>query len=179
MKTNTTYVFAVIVVLILIVIPFAYGAFRTLPSTPIYQFSTSTPMVVVTSTVATSTTATTSSPTQPSAPTPVSTIPSITSISPASGTVGTLVTLQGANFSVFGNTVLFGGGPIDNVASSQGGTVLTFAVPDSVGADCKPDQACPMYARLITPGTYTITVRTSVGTSNQAPFIVTGSSTTF
>ena len=114
--------------------------------------------------------------TPPSAPAvsqPVVTGVSLSSITPTSGKVGSTVTIYGKGFLAT-NTVLFGGGPVNNVYSVNGGSKLSFVVPSSVGADCKANQACPMYARLITNGTYTVAVRNVNGTSGTLSFIVTG-----
>jgi len=172
MKTNTTYALAVLIVVIIIIVPFAYGFFRALPPTPPLTATSTVP-------VGTSTEATTTpvEPTQPSQPTtpvgpaPVSS-PSISYIAPISGKVGSTVSVYGSGFLPT-NTVLFDGGPVNDVAA-ESSSVLTFTVPSSVGADCKPDQACPMYERLISNGTNTISVRNANGTSNSVNFTVTG-----
>jgi hypothetical protein len=118
-------------------------------------------------------------PPQPTAPpmpipSPLASL-TIASIAPASGQVGSAVTLHGSGF-LSTNTVLFGGGPINNVSSTNGGTVLTFTVPSSIGPDCQPGMMCPMYERLVTDDTYSIAVRNADGTSDAVSFIVTGSS---
>jgi hypothetical protein len=97
--------------------------------------------------------------------------PAITSLQPRQGQVGNTVTVKGTGF-LSTNTVLFGGGPINNVLSTDGGTLLNFIVPNSVGADCKPGMPCPMYERLITPGNYAVTVRNTNGMSNSISFTV-------
>lgn len=140
----------------------------------VYEFSKNNPAgvtnPVVPIHVSTSTPPTT--PTSPVTPTPPNTlVPAIKSISPASGPTGINATLVGTGF-LSTNTVLFGGGPVNNASMTNNGTALTFTVPNSVGADCKPNEACPMYARLITPGTYTVSVRNVNGTSNSVTFVV-------
>lgn len=169
MKPNTTYALAVLIVVILIIVPFAYGFFKALPPTPPITTATST-VPVGTSTVATTTP---TKPTQPSQPTN----PSISYITPTSGQVGSTVTVYGSGF-LSTNTVLFDGGPVNDVMEMSAG-VLMFNVPSSVGADCKPDQACPMYERLISNGTNTISVRNVNGTSNVVNFTVTGGTVVF
>jgi hypothetical protein len=98
-------------------------------------------------------------------------IPVIKSIVPTSGIVGTIVTIYGSGF-LGTSTILFGGGPVSATAPTNIDTSLSFSVPSSVGADCQPNAPCPMYARLITPGTYSISVRNAHGTSNSIEFMV-------
>ncbi|MEI6057464.1 MAG: hypothetical protein WCQ60_00650 [bacterium] len=100
----------------------------------------------------------------------------ISSITPLSGLVGSTVNIYGSGF-LSTNTVLFGGGPIQDAVVSNNGTKLTFVVPSAVGADCKQGMACPMYARLITAGPYLITIRNTRGTSNAVTYTVTGGGT--
>jgi len=102
--------------------------------------------------------------------------PTISSLSPASGAVGSPVTIYGTGFLPT-NTVLFDGGPVGESTVARNGTAITFTVPNSVGADCQPGQACPMYARLITNGPNTVSVRNTNGTSNSVNFNVTGGTT--
>ena len=102
--------------------------------------------------------------------------PSISSLSPSSGQVGMPVTIYGTGFLTT-NTVLFDGGPVNASTMAKNGTALTFTVPNSVGADCQPGQACPMYARLVTNGVNTVSVRNVNGTSNVVNFTVTGGTT--
>jgi hypothetical protein len=102
---------------------------------------------------------------------PSSVVPVATALQPTGGRVGSMVTLNGTGF-LSTNTVLFGGGPINSISSTNGGTTLTFTVPSSVGADCQQGKACPMYERLITAGIYSVTVRNTNGTSNAVSFTV-------
>jgi peptidoglycan hydrolase-like protein with peptidoglycan-binding domain len=98
--------------------------------------------------------------------------PAINSIYPSVGSVGSYVTLYGTSFGPT-DTILFGGGPISgSLGISSGQTTLSFIVPSSVGADCQSNMMCPMYQRLITPGTYEVKVRNSGGTSNTVLFQV-------
>jgi len=105
------------------------------------------------------------------APTPTPQNLALQYLTPYSGDVGATVTIYGTGF-LQTNTILFGGGPVNSSTASQNGTILTFIVPDSVGADCQAGMACPMFERLITPGTYTVSVRNVNGTSNSLSFIV-------
>lgn len=110
----------------------------------------------------------------PSIPPVVSTtsrVPTIRSIYPLVGSAGSTATMSGAGF-LSTNTVLFSGGPVHNTTATNGGTLLTFTVPSSVGADCDGKQVCPMYQRLITPGTYSVSVRNANGVSNSVSFEV-------
>jgi len=118
--------------------------------------------------------------------------PVIYSITPAEGPVGTTVDISGFGFTA-DNTIHFGSGVIAHVASSGGIAIacttdpncrpgirqnLEFTVPQSVGPNCPPGSMCPMYLQLITPGTYTVYVENSNGTSNTVTFTVTGSGAT-
>ena len=98
-------------------------------------------------------------------------VPAINSVSPTSGGIGSQVTIYGSGFQQT-NTVLFSGGPVNNVSSSNNGTSLSFSVPGSVGADCQPGMMCAMYMRIISPGVNTIAVRNLNGTSNVVTFVV-------
>lgn len=100
----------------------------------------------------------------------------IQSLIPASGTVGSSVIIQGSGFAS-DNTVMFGGGAVPHVVSSNGST-LTFNVPPTLNPSCYYSYPpCLTFAasREVTPGAYNVTVYNSSGTSNTATFIVTGS----
>lgn len=100
------------------------------------------------------------------------TSPSITAISPNVARVGTSVTLFGTNLSG-SNTILFNGtGALYN-AYSQNSNSISFVVPSSISAYCAAGQACPQYAQVITPGTYSISITNQNGTSNSVPLTVT------
>ena len=115
----------------------------------------------------------------------------VRTLSPNAGHVGSTVSVTGFGFTN-DNTILLDGMlvarnvPITSsiaVActtdpSCVGGIrqTLTFVVPSSVGPNCPPGSMCPMYLRLITPGTYNISVQNSTGTSNSLPFTVTSAS---
>jgi len=87
--------------------------------------------------------------------------------------VGSKVTITGSGFTKDSN-VKFATGAILGVVVSSDGTTLTFTVPGSMGADCKPGEACPMYALLITAGTYDVSVRTGDLVSNTVKLTITG-----
>ncbi|HVM73557.1 MAG TPA: IPT/TIG domain-containing protein [Candidatus Paceibacterota bacterium] len=114
----------------------------------------------------------------------------IYNITPSSGPTGTTVTITGFGFAS-SNTIRFGGGAISNVPiassiaiacttnpSCHGGInqSLVFTVPSALGAFCLPGTACPMYALLVSPGTYNVSVDNGNGASNAVPFTVTGGS---
>jgi len=115
------------------------------------------------------------SPAQPMTPAS-STVLQLNLISPVSGRVGSGITLSGTGF-LADNKVLFDG----NVAASDAklsyfnGTSesITITIPSAITPDCKTNQACPMYARLVTPGVYTVSVENTNGTSNTLSFNVT------
>ncbi len=98
-------------------------------------------------------------------------VPVINYLSPTSGRVGTNVMIYGSGFSST-NTVLFDGGPVNNVVSNSG-TSMTFNVPEYVGIDCAPNMYCTMIARQITLGTHPVVVRNSNGVSNTLYYTVT------
>ena len=101
----------------------------------------------------------------------------LNSLSPAIGSVGTAVTIYGSGF-IASNKVLLDG----NVGAADvhlglftnGHQSITFTVPSSIGPNCKPDQACPMYMRLVTNGTYQVAVENDNGTSNALSLAITG-----
>ncbi len=122
----------------------------------------------------------------PASTTPVSTAPTaasptITSESATSGAVGSEVTFTGTGFTSR-SIVHFAAGAVQNTTVSDNGTKLTFTIPSSLGAYCKPDQACPMYEMLVQDGTYKMYVENVPVTgdatgpiSNTVSFTVTGS----
>lgn len=117
---------------------------------------------------------------------------SLYSLSPSAGVVGTTVSVTGYGFTN-SNTVLMNGSvaarnvPISSSIaiacttdpSCKGGIrqTLIFTIPDSLSPNCPVGSMCPMYMRLITPGTYTITVNNENGTSRGMTFVVTESAT--
>jgi len=107
-------------------------------------------------------------------PTASSTAPFV--ITPSSGLVGSMVTIAGSGFGATGNTVTFNGMVSASMSdlSSPDGRTLAFAVPSSLGPNCKPDQACPMYEMLVGSGTYRVSVITNGVTQAAGSFTVTG-----
>lgn len=101
------------------------------------------------------------------------------SVSPSSGAVGSTVVIAGSGF-IADDKVLFNGAVAAADAhpssSANGRQSLSITVPSSMGADCKPGQACPMYEILVTPRAYSVTVENANGTSNALTFTVTGAS---
>ena len=115
--------------------------------------------------------------------------PYLQSVTPNTGPTGTSVSVTGYGFTS-DNTILFAGGAILHVPISssiaiacttdpncRGGIrqTLVFTVPSSIGPNCPAGTACPMYMRLITPGTYTLSVQNQNGTGNDLNFTVTAS----
>ena len=97
--------------------------------------------------------------------------PSISSLTPSSGPAGEAypieVTIVGAGFEGTGNIVTFGGIPIEDLESFEGGTKLRFWVPKEFPSS---GEAPP---QVVGPGEYLITVTTSAGTSDPVAFTVT------
>ncbi len=94
------------------------------------------------------------------------------SLSPTSGAAGTSVTITGHNFTS-SSTVLFGPGAIHTATTSADGTQLTFTVPESIGPDCQAGHPCPMWAAMLTHGTYNVRVRTGDVITKEVKFTVT------
>ena len=97
----------------------------------------------------------------------------LTSLSPTSGRVGTQVTLQGSGFTASNNTVHFGIGGTQNVASANG-TTIYFTIPPYLSAcDLMTfGMACTPYAQSVVPGTYPIYVTNANGASSILYFTV-------
>jgi hypothetical protein len=97
--------------------------------------------------------------------------PSLISITPDTGRAGEAypiqVTIQGIGFAAEGNIVNFGGIPSEGLASTEGGTRITFWVPKEVPST---GEAPPM---VLDPGEYDVTVTTPTGTSEPVVFILT------
>ncbi len=120
-------------------------------------------------------------------PTPSSV--SIWNMTPAQGPTGTVVTITGTGFSN-SNTIYMDGSvaamnvPISSSIavscttdpSCHGGIrqTLTFTIPDSLAPYCPVGMACAQYLRLVTPGTYGISVSNGSGKSQGLTFTVTG-----
>ncbi|MDB5265525.1 MAG: hypothetical protein JWM39_238 [Parcubacteria group bacterium] len=149
-----------------------------------YQKGTSqTPVIVAP--VATSTVSNTPVPSNPSQPAPKPTpapAPTpkpqagllISSISPSSGPSGTVVTLHGNGFNSTSQVAL-GNGGFHPSSVNAAGTMITFTMPDSLGAYCRAGQACPMYLMLLKPGVYDLMVKNdNGGISNSVKFTLTG-----
>lgn len=111
------------------------------------------------------------------------------SVSPTSTSASTTISVRGFGFSKT-NIVLIDGAvaardvPItSSVAiacttdpSCHGGInqTITFVLQDYLSPYCPPGSMCPMYIRMLTPGTYVLTVRNDAGVStNGLPFTVT------
>jgi len=123
----------------------------------------------------------------PPTPSPVT----ITSMTPSSGATGTQVTLAGSGFTA-NNTIYFGGASIGTVSPTTINYIvcpghpnctnsyqqLTFTVPSAITPQCAVGMMCAMYARLVTPGSYEVSVGNEYGTSNVVKFMVTDSSNT-
>lgn len=117
---------------------------------------------------------------------------SLYSLSPSAGVVGTTVSVTGYGFTN-SNTILMDGSVVardipvsSSVAiacttdpSCKGGIrqTLTFTVPSALAPYCAPGMACAMVMRQVTPGSYTITVNNTNGTSGGKTFVVTDTST--
>jgi hypothetical protein len=105
----------------------------------------------------------------------------INSISPMVAAVGTNVIISGSGFTT-SNTIL-----LDNLVASRnvalsshanGSQSISFVVPLVITPNCKAGQACPMFAREMTPGNYSVTVENQNGMSNSAMLnIVTNTNT--
>ena len=94
--------------------------------------------------------------------------PVIESLTPSEGPAGTAypiqITLVGTGFAPEGNLVTFGDIPIENLASTQGGTHLTFSAPKE-----RPSTGeVPPF--VLVPGEYEVTVTTPSGTSAPVTF---------
>jgi peptidoglycan hydrolase-like protein with peptidoglycan-binding domain len=99
----------------------------------------------------------------------------IQSLSPTSGVVGTSVTIYGQGLG--GNsTIYFGGSPIKDAYSTYANS-LTFTIPDHLGPACSfatPPCYTLVALKQVMPGTYSVYVQNSSGTSNTLNFQVTG-----
>jgi hypothetical protein len=111
-----------------------------------------------------------------STPTFTTPTPSASSLAPNSGTVGSTVTIHGSGFEKVGNTVTLNNmvsASLDNLSSPDGKTIQ-FIVPSSLGPNCKPNEACPAYALLVTNGNYSVAVISNGVTQHIDTFTVTG-----
>ncbi len=125
---------------------------------------------------ATSTPPPTTSPAHPAAP--INGPVTVSSVSQTSGiAVGATVILAGSGFTADNTILLDGMAAVKDaqVASSANGhQTLAFTMPSSVGPDCKPDEACAMYLRLLTSGTYNLAVENEKGISNTIAVTIIG-----
>lgn len=192
MKSNKTFIISAIVIIILVIISLFYFSNNSANNASVApaELAATTSSAIATTTLSLNNATTSSSNIQigvakinadkPVAVNPkpsTSKVPYILYADPASGQVGGLINLYGVNFTpskkitngpgyTMTNTILFDGGPVSSV--TQNGTdSVSFIIPESVGADCKEDEPCPMYAKLITPGKYPVKVRNANGTSNE------------
>lgn len=101
--------------------------------------------------------------------------PTLSKVTPSSGPTGTFVSIYGSGFNAT-SQVLIGAGAISHPTVNSTGTMLTFTMPSSVGAYCKAGQACPLYALLLQPGTYQLSIENDDGSkSSSFPFVLTAS----
>lgn len=99
-------------------------------------------------------------------------VPTVTSVSPASGPIGTTVTVYGSGFGA-NTTVNFGGSFGPNVRVINSGT-LTFTVPSQLLPACAYGNiVCLIGGSPVTQGSYQVSVKNSVGTSNSVAYWVT------
>lgn len=106
--------------------------------------------------------------------------PTISSLSPSSGRVNTTVTISGTKFTATGNQVSFGKETIRNLTSSEGGTKISFKVPQLINSctNQAPDTFCTQSFIQVEPGRYSVFVQNANGKSNAVSFEVTGSNPT-
>ena len=104
--------------------------------------------------------------TDPSTGTPQT--PVISSISPSSVIVGTQVTLTGERINTGSPMIIFGNGVIAPDSIKTNDSYLTFTVPASMPRYCSllSEMACTDDMISVTPGSYTVKVVNSLGTSN-------------
>ncbi|MES2060047.1 MAG: peptidoglycan-binding protein [Patescibacteria group bacterium] len=96
-------------------------------------------------------------------------------LTPTSGSAGTSVTIYGSGFTD-NNLVTFGNGAAGRYASSNGGTVIAFSVPNALNPRCyysNPPCLTFAAAQRTVPGNYDVTVINSNGESNKLVFTVT------
>jgi uncharacterized membrane protein len=103
----------------------------------------------------------------------------LVALSPTSGSVGTEVAVTGYGFTPSHNAIRFGAGYINGLNSADGVT-LRFTVPEGQNL-CPPTDAhspavvpCPGAYPRVTPGSYSISVLNTNGTSNSLTFTVIG-----
>lgn len=99
--------------------------------------------------------------------------PVIYSVSPTSGTVGSQVTINGSGFTSDTNIQFSSGWAQSTFISNNR---IVFNVPSTISPRCyysNPPCMLLVASRLVTPGTYTVSVDNSNGTSNSVNFTVT------
>lgn len=96
----------------------------------------------------------------------------LVSLNPDGGAAGTSVVARGKGFTATGNTLRVGQGYIRDIAASEGGTVLTFTVPDGLDL-CAPGMTpCAGGFARLAPGVYEVSVITRDGESKPLKFTV-------
>ena len=100
----------------------------------------------------------------------------LSSVSPDRGSIGTTITITGSGFTPNENKIYFNDSLAGAANSSVGATSLTFAVPESITPYCPPGALCKMSMELVSPGTYSVSVKNAIGTSNRLSFTVTDKS---
>jgi len=106
--------------------------------------------------------------------------PVISSLSVNWGPVGTSVTITGSGFDSQ-NYVLMNGNMTGSSLNAGDGNTLTFTIPTTLSAKCNlfgTTGACAMFAQLVTPNMYEVSVINQSGTSNALLFTVTSASCT-
>ncbi len=84
------------------------------------------------------------------------------------------VTIHGSGFTPTGNTVNFIYGPVGNLTSTDGKTIVfSFSKPQSQLAQCTGGVMATIFCEDIPVGTYPVSVTNANGTSNQILFSVT------
>jgi gamma-glutamyltranspeptidase len=76
--------------------------------------------------------------------------------------------LYGSGFMETGNVVVFGEIELQDLRSTEGGTVITFRVPKERPSH---SEVPPM---VLSEGEYSVNVTTADGTSNSVVFVLTG-----
>jgi hypothetical protein len=116
--------------------------------------------------------ATGASPADAPATSPDAAVVELVSLQPDVAPVGATVVARGKGFAAAGNILRVGQGYIPDVASSDGGTVLKFIVPDGLDL-CAPGMTpCAGGFARLAPGTYDLSVITREGESKPLKFTV-------
>ncbi len=100
--------------------------------------------------------------------------PTVSSVVPSQGVVGSPITIRGTGFTN-DNTVHFGWGGTQHMASRENGTVITYTSPQAVGP-CdlvtSGKTMCATALQLVTPGVYNVSVSNANGQSSKKLFTV-------